>query len=317
METGLLTLGDHTPDPDTGKTTTQQQRFRNIIQQGILAESLGFDAIHIGEHHFCDYIVSVPQMLLAAIAEKTDTIRLSTGVTLLANHDPVRLAEDYASLDVISNGRAELVAGRGDRFVEAYQQMGINIEDSADIYAENLDLLRKLWTETNLSWQGRFRPPLENANAQPRPVQQPHIPIWIGGASKSSIQLTASHGLPLQLPGVFAGAPAFKGLAEMYRSAYSETKHDPANCKVGFTAHIHVRKNSQDAKKHWEKHHLSYLNWVWDIILAGGQMGMEKPAYTAENTFGPDLIAPALCGSPAEVLDKLSGWQKVLGGIDR
>ena len=173
----------------------------------MLAESVGFTSVQVGEHHFCDYIVSSPPVVLAAIAERTSTLRLSTGVTLGVNLDPVRVAEDYATVDVLSGGRVEPCIGRGTFFPHTFAAFGQDPRQAHGIFAEHLELLLELWTHDEIDWRGSFRAPLRGPTTTPRPLQQPRPPIWLGaGASATSVELAARLGLWLMLPTVF-GTP--------------------------------------------------------------------------------------------------------------
>ena len=175
-------------DPATGANRIQAERYADLITLAEWGEELGFETFHVGEHHFCDYIVSNPVPLLTAAAMRTKRIKLSTAVTLLANRDPVLVAEDYAALDLISNGRAELVVGRGNFFVECYRQMGQDFAKSRAAFEENLDLLLRAWTDERISSSGATRPPLDNARIQPKPLQRPYPLVWIGGGSSEEFR---------------------------------------------------------------------------------------------------------------------------------
>ena len=267
MQFGVLTLGDWMAGPDGDDRPTRAERFARILRLAEHAEALGFEAFHVGEHHLCEYIVSSPQMLLAAISQRTERIRLSTGVTLLANRDPVHLAEDYASLDLLSSGRAELIAGRGNAFFDAYLQFGQQLEDSRERFGEHLELMLRLWREASVSFEGDFRAPLCEAGLEPKPLQPSGPTVWLGGGSSTdSSDMAARLGLPLQLPGVFAGAGAFAGLAEHYRRAWNAIGHAGAP-RVGFTAHCFVGDDGATARDYWAPWHLGYQRWVWDSDL--------------------------------------------------
>ncbi len=310
MQFRVLSLGDWRPDPISGARATQAARFDDLIAIAKRAEALGFAGFHLGEHHFCDYIVSNPVPLLSAIAMVTQSIQLSTGVALLANRDPVLVAEDYATLDLISKGRVELVAGRGNAFFECYRQFGQDVAQSREVFEANVDLLLALWSDGPVNWAGATRPPLIDAIVQPRPFAA-RPAIWIGGGSgEESIRFAASRKLDLQLPGVYAAAPSFAGLAKLYRALH------PAG-RIGFTAHIHVRKDGAQARDFWEPYHLAYLDWVWAMIHEGSGGGFPKmPPATAARAFADPHVSPALCGSPNEVADRLLAWNEALGGID-
>jgi alkanesulfonate monooxygenase SsuD/methylene tetrahydromethanopterin reductase-like flavin-dependent oxidoreductase (luciferase family) len=310
MEFGLMSLGDHLPDPATGQRTSQVRRFREIVDYAILGERLGFDAVHLGEHHFSQYIVSAPQMLLAAIAERTSRIRLSTGVTLLPHHDPLRIAEDFATLDVLSDGRAELIVGRGV-FPHTYRHMGQDIEQSRAMTDEGLDLLRLLWTGEAISWRGRFRAALDGVTLQPRPVQRPHPPVYLSGSSPDAVDMAAAKGLPIAIAVVSTGLQAMRELCARYRERYRAAGHDPAGMKVMISFHVHVDRDGDAARTFFAPHQFGYLNWVLSEIGVAGRSF--PPTHTTLGT--PDCIA--IAGSPDEVARDLARWIEAAGGVDR
>jgi alkanesulfonate monooxygenase SsuD/methylene tetrahydromethanopterin reductase-like flavin-dependent oxidoreductase (luciferase family) len=311
MEFGLMSLGDHLPDPATGRrAATQAERFREIVDYLVMAERLGFDAVHLGEHHFSHYIVSAPQMVLASVAEHTKKLKLSTGVTLLPHHDPLRIAEDFATLDVLSNGRAEVVIGRGV-FPHTYKHMGQDIEQSRAMTDEGLDLLRLLWTGENVSWKGTFRAPLENVTQQPRPVQQPHPDIYLSGSSPDAVDMAARKGLPIAIAVVSTGFANMRDLIARYREQYRASGNDLANMKVAVSFHCHVDRDGAKARAYFGPHQFGYLNWVLSEIGVPGRQF--PPTHT---TLGnPDSIA--IAGSPAQVIDDMSRWIEAAGGVDR
>ena len=194
MRFGVISLGDNRPDVLTGRHRTAVEHHRELLQLAERAESLGFDSFHVGEHHGCDYITSPPSVVLGAAAMRTRRITLSTATALLPIHDPVRFAEDYATVDVLSNGRAEVIVSRGI-IARSYGDFGYPYEDSRELFKENIDLLLRLWQEEEVDWKGRFRKPISGYTAQPRPVQDPHPPIWIGGgfSDESVLLLSLIH----------------------------------------------------------------------------------------------------------------------------
>jgi alkanesulfonate monooxygenase SsuD/methylene tetrahydromethanopterin reductase-like flavin-dependent oxidoreductase (luciferase family) len=174
MELGRLTLGDHRADPATGIRTSEAEKHKELLDCLDFAAPAGFDSVMVGEHHFSDFILSVPQVFLAWVGARHPNLRLASGVTLLPHHDPVRVAEDFATLDVVSGGRAELWVGKGvEPYV--YRQFGQDAEKALAMQDEGLRLLVKLWTEKNVTWSGEFRPPLDDVTLKPRPVQTPHL----------------------------------------------------------------------------------------------------------------------------------------------
>lgn len=314
MEVGLLSLGDWLPDPRTGQLLTPSERHRSIVESAVRAELAGFDSVWIGEHHFCHYILSAPPVVLGAIAARTERIRLGTGVTLLPHLDPVRCAEDYATVDVVSGGRLELVVGRGI-LARSYAEFGQSLEQSREIYAEHLELLLRLWQEEGVSWSGKHRPPLGGVTIHPRPSQQPHPPIWVGGGSSNeSVDLAARLGLGLMLPSVVAPPEAFAPMAERYRERFAAEGHPSAEPRVGAVNHVHVASTSEQAREHWRPHYESYWEFVLGLIRDHGAASLRLPR---GQRFEPDydlmLKGPAICGSPAEVADRLLAMRELLG----
>ncbi len=307
MQVGLLSLGDHLPDPHSGEKISQLERHREIVELAVRAEAAGFSSVWLGEHHLCDYILSAPTVVLSAIAERTTSLRLGTGVTLLANLDPVRVAEDYATVDLLSGGRVELVVGRGV-VSRTYADFGQDFEDSREIYAENLDLLLRLWREEEVTWRGKHRAPLDAVTVQPRPAQTPHPPIWVGGGtSHHSIDLAATRRLPLMLPSVLAPPEEFAPLVERYRDTLESAGHDPARFPVGACSHVWVGESSQKARDEWRPYYLHYWKFVLDLL------GWRGPSSSGGVDYDTMLKGPAICGSPAEVVDRILGMRELLG----
>ncbi len=293
MDVGLLALGDCRDDPVAGTKTSPAQRHRAIVDEAVLAESLGFDSVWLGEHHSRDSLLAAPPVVLAAIAARTARIRLGADVTLLANLDPVRVAEDYATVDAISNGRVELSVGLGI-LVDTNEVFGHKPDESRERFRENLELLRRLWSETDVTWSGRFRAPLDRVTVEPRPVQAPHPPIWVGGdASHASVDLAAELGLPLMLPNVLAPPADFLPLVERYRTRWAAAGRDPADARVGCCNHVHVAATSQQARV--EPH------------------GRDGPGLRAVRR-GHERLHPGIaCGSPGEVVDRIAATRETLG----
>jgi alkanesulfonate monooxygenase SsuD/methylene tetrahydromethanopterin reductase-like flavin-dependent oxidoreductase (luciferase family) len=320
MREGLLVLGDHLPDPTTGARGSQAARFRQIIELGVRAEALGFESIWLGEHHLCDYILSSPPVVLAAIAERTERLRLGTGVTLLGSLDPVRAAEDYATVDVLSGGRVEVVAGRGV-LRRTYADLGFDPGQSRALFDEHVELLLRIWSEEDLDWKGEHRAPLDGATIQPRPVQGPHPPLWIGGGSSTkSVDLAARLGLPLMLPSVLGPPEAFVPLVERYRERF-EVSAAGAEPVVGACSHVHVAADTAAARARWEPYHMGYIRWVIGVLMPWGgvNIGPAQRAAGPPPTFAtaPDFASlckgPSICGGPAEVADRIAQIRERLG----
>jgi alkanesulfonate monooxygenase SsuD/methylene tetrahydromethanopterin reductase-like flavin-dependent oxidoreductase (luciferase family) len=309
MKISTFTLGD------LMDRRSHAQRYADIVTLGQWAEELGFHGFHVGEHHFGDYIVSNPVPLLSAIAARTSRIRLSTAVTLLANRDPVLVAEDYAALDLLSGGRAELVVGRGNFFAECYRQFGQDMGKSREAFEENLDLLIALWGDAPVSSSGSTRPPLDHAAIRPQPMQKPHPMIWVGGGSSTdSAQSAARRGLGFQFPGVFAGAPFFRPLADLYRAEFTPGPLGASAQGIGFTAHCYIRENGAAARRTWEPVHVGYHQWVRQLANPHGAPIGPEPVF--EKIIGGVKTRTALCGSPEEIVDQIEEWRDALGGLD-
>ena len=306
LEVGLLTLGDRLADPATGAIRTEAQRHRSIVEQAVRAEALGFHSVHVGEHHLSDYMLSAPPVVLAAIGEHTDRLALSTGVTLMATLDPVRVAEDYATVDALSGGRAEIVAGRGSFFQKTFDAFGFDAADSADLFAENVELLLRLLRDGEVTWQGRFRSSLEEARVRPAPVGE--LPVWIGGgASTRTIELAATLGCPLMLPSVFAAPEHFVPMVEHYRGAWEAAGHAGPPV-VGACCHCHVAPTAEQARGPFLDWYRNYWEWVQALIAEFSPGAPVLP-------FDRDVLlsGPAIVGSPAQVVDRIGEWGELLG----
>jgi len=306
LEFGLMTLGDLLADPVSGEIATDTQRHRSIVEQAVVAEQAGFTSIHLGEHHFSDYVLSSPPVVLGAIGERTRNLKLSTAVTLAGNLDPVRVAEDYATVDVLSGGRVELVLGRGSLFLRTYEGFGHDVATARERYDQNVPLLVTLLREENVHWAGDFRAPLTGHTTRPRPVGD--MPVWVGAGSKASAELAADLGCWLMLPSVFGKPEMFVPIVDIYRARWESIGRDWADARVGACSHCFVGPTSQGARTQWEPYYRNYWDFVGDLL--GGE-GTWPPF-----DFGELLAGPGICGSPAEVVDKIESWRDIFG-LDR
>jgi alkanesulfonate monooxygenase SsuD/methylene tetrahydromethanopterin reductase-like flavin-dependent oxidoreductase (luciferase family) len=269
MQLGVLNLIDWYPGAQS-----QEERYQQVIEEAILAEELGFDSYWIGEHHFSHYICPHPVPLLAAIASRTSRIRLGTGVALAVHHDPVRVAEDYAMLDVISGGRVDLVLGRG-LYLQGYQGFNQPYAESRVRQEEAVSIIRGAWTESPFSFEGRFRS-VNAIDLQPRPLQQPHPPLWIGGGrGLDSVLFAADAGLNLALPSVLGPAVAFKPLADAYRMRLAEHGRDPASFRISAGQHTYVGATTAEAERDFEAHYMAYMRMIADEVRPEVYAGTE------------------------------------------
>lgn len=303
-EYGLISLADHLDDPTSGRHISQRQRLCEIVDQAVLAEEAGFDVFGVGEHHFGNYILPSPELVLAAAASRTERIVLGTSVSLLANIDPVRYAEKLAVLDVLTNGRAEATFARGasERTAEAF---GIhNFEELRPRFDESLRLVLRLLTEDEVTWNGEFRTGLDRVRIEPRPIQHPHPTLWVGGGlSTVSADLAAGLGLPLMLPSLFRWPIDFREIADRYRQRSISAGFEP---RVGFPTYVHVARTSQEARSRWRPHLDHYRTFAMEI----------RGSFGRPTDYDSLLTGPAICGSPAEVAERIGEVNQALD-LDR
>ncbi len=319
MRFGIISLGDNRPDPLTGRLRTAVEHHREVIELAEKAEALGFDSFHVGEHHGCDYITSTPSVVLGAAAMRTERILLSTATALLPVHDPVKFAEDYATVDVLSNGRAEVIVSRGI-LARTYGDLGYDYAQSRALFAEKIELVLRLWSEEDVHWQGELRSPLEGFTAQPRPAQQPHPPLWVGGGfTEESVLLAAELGLPIMLPSVIMPPPHFAPMVEQYRERFRDRGH--GGPLVGALSHTHCAKDLDTVRERFAPRHLAYFEWVGQSLLPWGLApvlppGAEPPRIAPADFDASITTGPAVAGSPQQVLDRLAGFREAVG-LDR
>lgn len=303
---GILSLADYLEDPHGGGRVSQAARLQRVVDMAVQAEEAGFAAFGVGEHHFSGYILSAPELVLAAATARTSRIRLGTSVTLLANTDPVRQAEQLATLDVLSNGRAEMTFARG---VSEDTANAFGIADFDELrprFEEYLRLVLRLFTEESVTWEGTYRSPLNDIRLEPRPIQQPHPGVWIGGGlSNTSAELAAALGLPLFLPSLFRWPEDYLDVVERYRQRFVEAGHGET-IRLGFPSYVHVAATSQEARRRWRPHLEHYRDFALTI----------RSAFGRETDFDSLLQGPAICGSPAEVVERVGEIDELLG-LDR
>lgn len=312
MRLSLMTLGDMMDDCVTGESFSAAARYRMTIDAAVLADQFGFHSINIGEHHSLDYAFSAPPVLLAAIAERTSRLKLSTAVALAANLDPLRLAEDYATVDVISGGRVEIVTGRGNFFEKTYDLFGQKPEESADRFAEAMTLLCQLWSGKPIHWSGQFRAPLDGALVRPEPVSSKSLPFWVGGgSSRETAELAGRLGLKLMLPSAFGRPDKFVAVADIYREAFAKAGHSHS-AEVGACWHAWVDLDGARAHRRFEPRYKAYHAFSRDQIVS---VHSNPPAYLF-NPFDYHFLTtdgPAIVGGVAEFVDRISMLNELLG----
>ncbi|MGF7034912.1 putative LLM family oxidoreductase [Paenibacillus mucilaginosus] len=246
MEIGISTFVETTPDVNTGEVISHAQRLREVVEEIVLADRVGLDVYGVGEHHRKDYAASSPAVVLAAAAGQTKRIRLTSAVTVLSSADPVRVFQDFATLDGISNGRAEIMAGRGS-FIESFPLFGYELDHYDELFDEKLELLLKIRESEKVTWRGGHRPAIDNRGVYPRPVQNP-LPVWIGsGGNSESVARAGLLGLPLVLA-IIGGSPLhFAPLVELYKKAAAHVGHDPSKLPVASHSHGFIAEDTETA----------------------------------------------------------------------
>ncbi|TSI10713.1 LLM class flavin-dependent oxidoreductase [Lysinibacillus sp. BW-2-10] len=246
MEIGLTTFVETTPDVKTGKVISHAERIREVVEEIVLADELGLDVFGVGEHHRKDYACSAPAVLLAAAAARTKQIRLSSAVTVLSSDDPVRVFQEFSTVDAISNGRAEIMAGRGS-FIESFPLFGYDLQDYDELFEEKLDLLLQIRDNEIINWSGKHRASIPNRGVYPRPVQDP-IPVWIAsGGTPQSVARAGMLGLPLALA-IIGGSPLqFTALVKLYYRAAEQAGHDKSKLTVASHSHGFVAETTDEA----------------------------------------------------------------------
>jgi probable LLM family oxidoreductase len=299
MELGLATFAD------LSSGISPEQRMRDLIEEAVLADQLGLDVFGIGEHHRPDFLISSPAIALAAIAVKTERIRLSSAVTVLSSDDPVRVFQQFAEVDLLSGGRAEIMAGRGS-FIESFPLFGYELDDYDELYAEKLELLLRLRESTQVTWSGRLRAPLHNLGVWPRPVQDP-LPVWVAvGGSPQSVARAGTLGLPLTLA-IIGGQPErFAPLVALYRRAAIDAGHDPATLQLAINTHAFVGETSAAADSAFAQPYLAMMNRI------GRERGWPpsgRPEYEALRSPRGAVAA----GSPEQVAEKILFEHELFG----
>lgn len=291
MELGVATFADLA----TG--VSPRQRMRELMEEAELADQLGLDVFAVGEHHRPDFLVSAPAVVLAAMAVRTERIRLSSAVTVLSSDDPVRVFQQFAEVDLLSDGRAEIMAGRGS-FIESFPLFGYDLDDYDELYAEKLELLLKIRERANVTWSGRLRAPLTDAGVWPRPLQDP-LPVWVAvGGSPQSVARAGTLGLPLTIA-IIGGQPArFAPLVELYRRAAAEAGHDPAATRLAINTHAFVGATSAQADAAFAAPYLAMMNRI------GRERGW-PPSGPREYEALRSPLGAVAAGSPEQVAEKL------------
>lgn len=303
MEIGIYTFVENSPNPETGESISHAQRMSNLMEEIKLADEAGLDVFGIGEHHRPEYVSSSPSTILAAAAGQTQNIRLTSAVTVLGSEDPVRVFQQYSILDLISQGRAEIMVGRGS-FIESFPLFGYNLQNYDEIFAEKLDLLLTLRENEVINWKGRYRPSIDNLPVYPRPVQNP-LPLWVAvGGTRKSAYRTGYLGLPMALA-IIGGQPEwFTPMAELHQRGAADA--GIATPELSINSHGFIADTSQEAAD------IAFPAFKQTMDRIGKERGwppMERDQFEASRSLhGANLV-----GSPQEVIDKILFQHELFG----
>src|SRR4029078_6389855 len=305
MEFGVYTFADLGIHPITKASITPHQRMMNLIEEIEVADQLGLDVFAVGEHHRPDYLISSPTVVLGAAAVKTKNIKLSSAVTVLSSDDPVRVFQQFAEVDLLSEGSAEIMAGRGS-FIESFPLFGYNLQDYDELFSEKLEMLLRLNETEIFSWKGKHTQTITARGVYPRPYQK-ELPIWIGvGGTPESVIRAGEHGLPMALA-IIGGLPArFTPYVQLYRNVYATAGHDPGKLQLGINSHAYIADDSQNARDEFYPPYSNVMN----------RIGIERgwpPGTREQFEASTELQGALLVGSPQEVIDKILYQHELFG----
>ncbi|TLY12612.1 MAG: LLM class flavin-dependent oxidoreductase, partial [Thaumarchaeota archaeon] len=284
-------------------------RLQNLVEQIVRADQVGLDVFGIGEHHRREMLDSAPAVILGAAAARTEKIRLTSAVTVLSSADPVRVFQNFATVDLLSRGRAEMVVGRGSS-IESFPLFGFRLEDYDSLFAEKLELLLKIRDNEHVYWSGKYRPPLTGQGVYPRPVQNP-LPIWLGvGGTPRSFARAGALGLPLMVAIIGGETRRFRPLIDLYREAGNRARHSPDQLKVGLHSPGYVAATTQEAADDFFP---GFARAVTEVGKERGWPALTRADFDAQR--GPQ--GALIIGDPDEVVEKIIRHSKALGGISR
>ncbi|MEL6270281.1 MAG: LLM class flavin-dependent oxidoreductase [Chloroflexota bacterium] len=305
FEIGLYSFVENTPDPRTGEKISPAQRTQNLLEEIELADQVGLDVFGVGEHHRDDFVASAPEVMLAAAAARTKNIRLTSSVTVLSSDDPVRVFQRFASLDLVSNGRAEIIAGRGS-FIESFPLFGYDLNDYNSLFTEKLDMLLRIRDNEHVTWHGQHRTALDKAGVYPRP-QQEKLPIWVGvGGTPESVVRAASRGLPMALA-IIGGMPErFVPFTDLYRQASAQAGFDPTRIPLSINSHGFIADTREQA-----------INESFPPVQAAmNKIGRERgwpPMRREQYEHSATLRGANFVGSPDDIIEKILFQHELFG----
>jgi probable LLM family oxidoreductase len=305
MEIGVYSFAETRFDPETGRQLDAADRLPRLLEEIELADRVGLDVFGVGEHHRPDYAVSAPAVLLAAAAARTGRIRLTSAVSVLGSADPVRVFQEFATLDLISAGRAEIMAGRGS-FTESFPLFGQDLSEYDEVFVEKLGLLLELTRKERVTWSGKHRPPIEDLPIYPRPLQNP-LPVWVAvGGTPESVVRTASLGLPMALAIIGGSADRFRPVVELYRNVAEQAGHDPGELPLSINSHGFIADDAREAAD------LAFSPFAETMGRIGRERGWRPPTrrdFEAERELGGALFV----GDPPQVAEKILYQHELFG----
>jgi alkanesulfonate monooxygenase SsuD/methylene tetrahydromethanopterin reductase-like flavin-dependent oxidoreductase (luciferase family) len=305
FEFGIYSLGERIPDAN-GSSPSAKSRVEDIIQMAKMADEAGLDIFGVGEHHRLDFVTSSYAMLLAAIARETKNIKLTSTLSVISTADPVRVYEDFATLDLLSNGRTEIILGRG-AFLESFSLFGASLDDYNDLFEEKLHLFLKLQENEIINWEGKFRSPLQNSQIAPRPLQE-KLPLWIGvGGTPASAVRAGKLGINMAL-GLLSGRPeSFKPLTDLYWQSAKEAGHDISKLRVAVTGHSYVAETGEQAITEFVPHYNRYFGY---FLKERGQHFRTTAEYLMPQRTANQILA---VGSAEELAEKILYQHELFG----
>lgn len=305
MKFGIGMFGDSGFDQQRNQYKDPAQRLKEIIEEVKLADAAGIDLFAMGEHHREDYVVSAPEIMLAALAPVTKNIILSSGVNVISSADPVKLYQDYAMIDLLSGQRAEIMAGRGS-FIESFPLFGQELKDYDELFSEKLDLLLQLNQQEQINWEGKFRPAIVNQTVYPRPNRA--IPVWIAvGGTPASVYRAAHLGLPIMFA-IIGGSPGqFKPLVEYYKEQYQLAGHDISKLEIGVHSHTYIADSRQAVLKDY------YPAYAFQMDKIGGERGWGSRYTEKQFEAGMSTHGALYMGNAEEVAEKIIHTIKLFG----
>lgn len=304
MELGISTFGEIHPDGTSGKAVNAHKRVQELLEEVKLADEVGLDVYAFGEHHRPDFVISAPEILISAAAAITKNIRLSSSVTVLSSTDPVRTFQNFATADLVSGGRVEMIAGRGS-FIESFPLFGFDLNDYDALFTEKLEMFLQINKQEIVSWKGNFRAPVRNQGVYPRPLQQ-EIPVWIGvGGTPASAKRAGALNLPLIIAILGSAPKHFIPFVELYRESAAKAGHDVSKLQLAISSQFYVAENSQQAA---DEFYPSYEALMTRVGRDRGWSPMTREQFEYLRDFGPLVV-----GDVQQAIDKIMQQYELFG----